>query len=99
MDAYDYVDTAENFLEQEAELEANSTPVYLKLNKKMIGDDYYSLTSNESEYTYVGGMDDNRPSGFGVLKIWSRDAGEPLPRPRRNGNGWKPGIRKLTGCF
>ena len=22
-----------------------------------------------------------------------------LPRPRRNGNGWKPGIRKLTGCF
>ena len=33
MDAYDYVDTAENFLEQEAELEANSTPVYLKLKK------------------------------------------------------------------
>ena len=78
MDAYDYVDTAENFLEQEAELEANSTPVYLKLNKKVIGDDYYSLTSDESEYTYVGGMEDNRPSGFGVLKIWSIDAGEPL---------------------
>ena len=75
MDAYDYVDTAENFLEQEA----NSTPVYLKLNKKMIGDDYYSLTSNESEYTYVGGMDDNRPSGFGVLKIWSIDAGGCFP--------------------
>ena len=78
MAAYDYVDKAKSFLEQEAELEANSTPVYLKLNKKIIGDDYYSLTSSESEYMYVGGMKDNKPSGFGVLKIWSIDAGEPL---------------------
>ena len=78
MDAYDYVDMAKSFLEQENELEATSTPVYLKLNKKMMGNDYYSLTSNESEYTYVGELEDNRPSGFGVLKIWSIDAGEPL---------------------
>ena len=30
---------------------------------------------------------------------WSAGIWWTLPRLRRNGNGWKPGIRKLTGCF
>lgn len=31
---------------------------------------YYTLTSESSDYIYSGGLKDNRPSGFGVLKSW-----------------------------
>ena len=60
------VEVAEKFWEKKSELEANSEPVYLKVNKKAFGENYFSLTSGISEYQYIGELKDNKPSGFGV---------------------------------
>lgn len=59
-------------LEKLAEIEedpnsaiAGAQPV--KFVFKLIGDSYYALTSEDTEYYFIGGMKDNRPSGFGIL--------------------------------
>lgn len=69
------VEVAEKFWEKKSELEANSEPVYLKVNKKAFGENYFSLTSGISEYQYIGELKDNKPSGFGVLSTVSWMAG------------------------
>ena len=63
------VEVAEEFWSKKDELEANNDPVSVKLNSKVFSADYYSLTSERSNYVYVGDMEDNRPSGFGVLSL------------------------------
>ena len=69
------VDVAEEFWSKKDELEANNDPVSVKLNSKVFSADYYSLTSERSNYVYVGDMEDNRPSGFGVLSLLFEDEG------------------------
>lgn len=69
------VEVAEEFWSKKDELEANNDPVSVKLNSKVFSADYYSLTSERSNYVYVGDMEDNRPSGFGVLSLLFEDEG------------------------
>lgn len=69
------VEVAEGFWNQKAELETSNEPVPVKLNSKVFSADYYSLTSERSNYVYVGDMEDNRPSGFGVLSLAFEDEG------------------------
>ena len=52
---------------------------------KSDGEFFKNLLLVDSDAVYVAG--------------WSAGIWWTLPRRRKNGNGWKPGIRKLTGCF
>lgn len=75
-DAKKYWEKAENLIAQSEELEEND--IHLKTNQKWLKEDYFSITSEYTNYIYRGKLKDNKPSGFGIL--WKEyDSGFRLP--------------------
>lgn len=50
-----------------SELEEEGNVSYVKYNEKILGDEYYSITMDKTNYLYQGDLEDNRPSGLGCL--------------------------------
>ena len=61
--------------------------------------DLYNLVLKDIQELAAQAMKDADMFYQRLSSGWSAGIWWTLPRLRRNGNGWKPGIRKLTGCF
>ena len=61
--------------------------------------DLYNLVLKDIQELAEQAMKDAICFTNGSAAGWSAGIWWTLLRQRRNGNGWKPGIRKLTGCF
>lgn len=69
------IESAQKYIDRAEQSRANGS-IYLKLNKKIFEENYFSITSEETEYVYSGELKDNRPSGFGAL--WKVQEGKEL---------------------
>lgn len=65
-DAGDYMEWAKVYLERIKQVKEEGAK-FVKLNTELFQKDYFSLTTERTDYVYAGELKDNRPSGFGVV--------------------------------